>query len=232
MAEPWGRAVRIFAGGPRPPAARLRSRSAGAPALERCERLARDRRDRHLPLPPRSLGRPRSVGLGDDVGPRAGTTRSPSSGSRPAAARSWPRSARALARPTCSSACSSRWSTRKARSSRRLGSGSSRQGFRTTRCRRSASASRTARGRSRTRATPGRAIGSRGSRRGSISSCARRRWSVASWTGSRGVISRPRKPWPRSKHRARSGSCSRIARRSSPWIDGLEQAHDGLQLDV
>src|SRR6266480_2509492 len=73
MAESWGRAVRIFARRARPPAARLRTRSAGAPTLERRERLARDRRDRHLALPPRSLGRPRSVGLGNDVGPRAGT---------------------------------------------------------------------------------------------------------------------------------------------------------------
>src|SRR5262245_35171893 len=55
--EPWWRSVRISVGGPGQAAARLRARCARAPALERGERLARGRRDRHLALPPRSLGR-------------------------------------------------------------------------------------------------------------------------------------------------------------------------------
>ena len=62
--------------------------------------MARDRRDRDQPLPPRPLGRPRAVGLGDDLraGPRrpaasrctsrrAGATTSPRSGRSSAASR-------------------------------------------------------------------------------------------------------------------------------------------------
>ena len=62
-------------------------------------------------------------------------------------------------------------------------------------------------GRSRTRGTLGRATGWRSWPKGSISSCARRRWSAASWMESRAGISPPRRPWPRSRRRGRSGSC-------------------------
>ncbi len=54
-----------------------------------------------------------------------------------------------------------------------------------------------------------------GSPRASTSSCARRRSSGASSTASRAATSRPRRPSPRSRPRARSGCCSRTARRSS-----------------
>ena len=60
-----------------------------SPGCERAtaERLARGRRDRHHALPPRPLGRPRPVGLGNMWGLGRDTKR-PSSGCRPAGARS------------------------------------------------------------------------------------------------------------------------------------------------
>ena len=215
MAESWGRAVRIFAGRARPPAARLRARSARAPALERCERLARGRRDRHLALPPRSLGRSRSVGLGDDVGPRAGAREAralaPTRRSRGAGrVRHALRDARHVHPRVRAEGVRGRRGVRGGRAQARRDQAPALHGadVRLPRLEH-------ARGRLPTRATRGRASGWRGWPRVSTSSCARRRWSGASWTGSRAAISRPTRPSPRSKLRVRSGCCSRTARRSS-----------------
>src|SRR3954452_22388154 len=75
VAEPGRRAVGLPRRGPRPAAARLRSRRARATPQR--HRLAGGRRDRDHALAPRPLGRSRALGLGRDVRarrapPRAG----------------------------------------------------------------------------------------------------------------------------------------------------------------
>ena len=71
-----------------------------------------------------------------------------------------------------------------------------------------------------TRATLARASGWPSSRATSISSCARRRSSAASWTGSRADTSRWKKRARPTRHRARSACCSRTGPRSYRWIPG------------
>ena len=77
------------------------------------EELAAGRLDRHLPLAPRPLGRPRPLGLGQHVRARPGGCRSPSSGSRPGGSSCSDCSASGWGRRRCSGTRSSSPSTRK-----------------------------------------------------------------------------------------------------------------------
>ena len=203
--------------------ARLREGEAAGPQ-RRC--------DRDHALPPRPLGRPRAVGMGPDV--RARTRRS--QGRSVAAARR-PRRAAGLRRATSArldvrAGRSSSTSTWRARPSRRPGTSSIRSACRTTRCSRSAFASRTASARLPTRATRAERRARRASPATSTSSSARRRSNAASSTASRaGHLSADEAV---ASYEASGARRLLLTHRPRELVlaDGLEQAYDGLELTV
>ena len=106
LAESRRGPLRLHARGRRP-AAPARLWAGRALAAARGGGLAAGRRDRHHALPPRPLGRPRALGVGQHV-PGAERTGGPAGGVglRRAAASTWRSSARGSASRTCSSASS------------------------------------------------------------------------------------------------------------------------------
>ena len=133
LAEPGRRAVGLPRRERRRAAAsRLRPRR--PPAAPRRGGVAERRRDRHLTLPSRPLGRRRPVGVGRSSSAPRPTLRIRSSGCRRAAARRSRASASSSGSRRCSRTRSSSTSTRAAPRSRRRGNASSPTACCTTRC--------------------------------------------------------------------------------------------------
>ena len=226
LAQPGRRPVGLSRRGGRPPAAaRLRARACSAPAAARA--VAAPRRDRHHPLPPRPLGRPRAVGLRRPLrrGPRAGAARAL------AAARAARETLHGLdPRPRCER---DPRALRRARvrggdavRGRRLRA-TSRTACSTTRSRATGCACRTAAGRSPTAPTPRRATGSSSSPATPTSSSARRPWPSPS-RASAATSPRTRRS---TAYRASGAQRLVVIHRPDelPLPDGVERAYDGAR---
>ncbi len=158
-------------------------------------------------LPPRPLGRPRALGLGADVGPRTGVRAAgalaPARRARGAGRVRDPlRDARHVPSRLRAEGVRRGRGVRGGRAQARSDSPPALHGADVRIPRLEQHADAGVLGRLRARAND-----CRGSPKGSTSFCARRRSSEASSTASREAISLPRRPSPRSKPRARSGSC-------------------------
>ena len=202
MAEPWRRAVRLPLGRARPAAARLRSRRAGAPALNGKNgwpevdaiAITHFHLDHWGDLVPWVWGP--MWGLGQEYEP-------PELWLPPGGREELAAFGTRFGTPDMFIRVFEPKEYTEGEEFEAAGLKLWRLGSRTTPCRRSASASRTAPGRSPTPATRARASDSPGWPRVSTSSSARRPSSGASWTASHADTSRPRRPWPRSRLRGK-----------------------------